>query len=151
MAAKFKRSGTHPLECEQCDAYVYATVASLEAHGMPICGCGGTFQPRRLELALMLGLEDLPIVRAYGAKIASVMHGQAPMVQRGQSDHLESPEFRALYGSDKEMGLLEQQREQARARRLAALGLGEKLVPDPENPRRKVRVRFKLDTEPMAF
>jgi hypothetical protein len=48
-----KRTGLHRLECEEsCGAYVYATVAQLEQHGMPQCSCGARFIPERVELAL---------------------------------------------------------------------------------------------------
>lgn len=148
MAAKFKRAGLHRLECASCDGYGYFTVAQLEARGLPGCWCGQTLEPAELELALMLGVETIT-VQAYRAKVNSVAHGQASHYAKGRE--LESPEFRALYGDDHEPGILEQEREAARARRLAAIGLGERLVPDPERPRRKMRVRYRLQTEPMPF
>jgi hypothetical protein len=61
----FKRSGLHKLECRDCAAYVYATVAQLEAHGMPVCPCGAAYVPDELELAFLLGLYDAPVVAEF--------------------------------------------------------------------------------------
>jgi hypothetical protein len=118
MAAKFKRSGLHRLECESCDGYGYFTVAQLEAKGMPACWCGERLVPQRVELALMLGVEDAPIMAAYRAKVSSVAHGQASHYAKGRE--LESPEFRAVESISRD------QRRAARARRIAAI------LPTPE-------------------
>lgn len=79
----FKRSGLHRLECV-CGAYTYSTVACLEGHGVPSCGCGEQFAPDEVELAFLLGLEDAPSVAEYRAELSSVMHGQASHGQRGR-------------------------------------------------------------------
>jgi hypothetical protein len=80
--AAFKRSGLHKLECD-CGAYVYATVAMLERHGLPACPCGSRFLPDRVELAELLGV-DCPAVTEYRAELSSVMHGQASHGIRGR-------------------------------------------------------------------
>jgi hypothetical protein len=131
MAAKFKRSGLHRLECPMCSCYGYFTVAMLEDVGLPECfrkGCGETMQPAKIELAMMLGADDAPIMHEYEAKVQSVAKGQAPHYAKGRE--LESPEFRALYGNPKdrkrEPGLIAIQRSNARQRRIMAL------MPAPE-------------------
>src|SRR4051812_13276207 len=66
--APFKRSGLHRLSCPSCPTYAYLTVATLEDAGMPRCwreGCGDTLEPERLELAILLKLEDHPLVQAW--------------------------------------------------------------------------------------
>jgi hypothetical protein len=73
----FKRTGLHRLECSSCTGYTYSTVSQLETVGMPSCACGEAFTPDRLELAMLLGLEDAPVALEYFAKVASVEHGQA--------------------------------------------------------------------------
>lgn len=107
----FARTGLHRLDCDRCSAYVYATVASLETHGFPLCACTGTFQPQRLELALMLGCDDSPVMLAYVSKTSSVAHGQAWTGRTG----LAQPEQRAFEQIDAD------QRAASRARRIAAL------------------------------
>lgn len=82
MAAAFKRSGLHKLECP-CGAYVYATVAALERHGLPRCACGESFAPERLELAGMLGVR-CDALEEYERELGRVMHGQAPHGIRGR-------------------------------------------------------------------
>lgn len=82
-ASNFKRSGLHKLECP-CGAYVYATVASLEAHGLPSCACGRRFDPDRVELAFLLNVLDCPAVDEYQQEVASVQHGQASHGIRGR-------------------------------------------------------------------
>lgn len=112
----FKRGGLHRLVCPCCPTYGYYTVAMLEDAGLPVCwreGCGETLQPERLELALLIGADDAPVMRAYASKVNSVMHGQASHVQRGRD--VESPEWRALEAISAE------QRKISRARRLSAL------------------------------
>lgn len=97
MAKPFSRKGLHRLECDACPAYVYATVACLESRGLPVCSCGGAFQPERLELAMALGMDDHPAVRAFEQRAAVKLAERA------------FDEIRA------------EQREMARKRRLAAL------------------------------
>ena len=80
--AAFKRSGLHKLECD-CGAYVYATVAMLQRHGLPACPCGSRFLPDRVELAELLGV-DCPAVAEYHRELTSVMHGQASHGMRGR-------------------------------------------------------------------
>jgi hypothetical protein len=80
--AAFKRAGLHKLECD-CGAYVYATVAMLERHGLPACPCGSRFLPDRVELAELLGV-DCPAVAEYQAELSSVMRGQASHGIRGR-------------------------------------------------------------------
>lgn len=111
--SEFKRSGLHRLECSGCGAYVYGTVANLERHGMPVCGCGGGFMPERLELAMLLGLEDAPVVVEYERELSSVIHGQASHVQRGRSVRV--PEAVAAERVERD------RRERGRAHVLAAL------------------------------
>lgn len=121
MAAMFKRSGLHRLTCEACPTYGYFTVATLEDAGLPTCwreGCGATLQPERIELALLIGADDAPVMSAYRAKVGSVAHGQASHYAKGRA--LESPEFRAVESISRE------QRKAARARRIAAI------LPTPE-------------------
>jgi hypothetical protein len=147
-ASPFKRAGLHKLTCPECPGYAYVTVAMLETIGYPVCPCGRDLEPERLELALLLGRDDLPIVRAYADKCSSVAHGQAHTGRDAST--LESPEFRALYGNDREPGLLELQRRDARARRLSALNRGwtppADDEPDPATPRALTR-----DTDPIPF
>ncbi len=121
MPGKFKRGGLHRLTCTHCPTYAYMTVAMLEDAGLPRCwrdGCAGTLQPDRVELALLIGAEDAPVMSAYRAKVSSVAHGQASHYMRGRA--VESPEFRAVESISRE------QRQEARKRRLAAL------LPTPE-------------------
>lgn len=121
-AGTFKRSGLHKLECRDCDGYVYATVAMLETHGLPSCACTGRLVPERLELALMLGVEDAPIVAEYKARTERKLRAQMPAAKRpGQSS-----------GNLADMGLRAateiqlEQRLQSRQRRIAAI------LPTPE-------------------
>jgi hypothetical protein len=93
-----------------CDGYVYGTVADLEK-GLPACRCGETFQPQRLELAMLLEADDAPVMRAYVSKVSSVAHGQAWTGRSG----LAQPEQRAYEEISRE------QRKAARGRRLSAL------------------------------
>lgn len=65
--AEFSREGLHRLECE-CAAYIYATVAMLERHGLPVCPCGKLFEPARRELARLLGVSCRAIVEFETAK-----------------------------------------------------------------------------------
>lgn len=83
MGRTFKRSGLHKLECP-CGAYVYATVAMLERHGLPACPCGERFQPEHAELAGLLGV-DCDALDEYRRELSSILHGQAAHVQRGRA------------------------------------------------------------------
>jgi hypothetical protein len=64
----WKRGGLHKLACHDCKTYAYAAVAQIERHGLIACpadDCGREMVPDELELALHLGLNELPIVREY--------------------------------------------------------------------------------------
>lgn len=110
--AAFKRSGLHRLECD-CGGYVYATVAALEAHGLPVCPCGAAYAPSEVELAFLLGLYDCDAVREYHSVLARKMHGQAPHGIRGRQ--LEPAESKAL------AEVVARRAEWARENRLRAL------------------------------
>lgn len=118
MPKPFKRTGLHRLECEACPGYVYATVAALEAHGLPRCGCGARVMPARLELGLLLGLRD-GIVADYHERVAGFQRGQHASYTRkghaGSRSGLDAvaDEFDAEY------------RSRARERRLIGLGIRE--------------------------
>jgi hypothetical protein len=145
--AKFTRKGLHRLECPMCGAVGYFTIAPLEQRGFPPCWCGASFEPG-LELALHLGA-DTAAVAEYRAKCNSVAHGQVSHIANGHE--CDSPEFRALYGSDKEIGLLERERQETRARRLAAIGHREMWI-SPGSGKRKQRVVLPVSSpEPMPF
>jgi hypothetical protein len=77
VSAPFKRGGTHRLECPACPFYVYATVAALEAHGLPACPCGETLEPARLELAELLGRDQSPAMIEFAREVSRVANGQA--------------------------------------------------------------------------
>jgi hypothetical protein len=109
--AAFRRAGLHKLECD-CGAYVYATVAMLERHGLPACPCGARFMPDRVELAELLGV-DCPAVAEYHAELSSVMHGQASHGLRGRK--LRPAELVAFERVE------QRRRERALTNRLAAL------------------------------
>ena len=121
--ASFKRSGLHRLECAAvaCDGYVYATVAQLETLGFPRCACGAAFLPHRLELALLLGVDDCPAVHEYRAELERVAYGQ--MKQRGAGHNLRMLGRAAPDDPSVKAGERCEQRRAARAReaRLAAL------------------------------
>jgi hypothetical protein len=62
----FTRAGLHKVACHDCGHYTYEAVAQLERRGLLPCpDCGVRMVPDELELALLLGLEDLPIVREW--------------------------------------------------------------------------------------
>ena len=112
-ATSFKRSGLHRLECRGCEAYTYSTVACLERHGLPACGCGERFLPGRVELAALLGLDDAPAMVEYQRELSRVMHGQASHGRRGRV--LRDPSSIAAERVEK------RRREVARSNRLNAL------------------------------
>lgn len=56
----------------------------LESHGLPVCLCGLTFVPERVELCALLGLSDAPAVAEYQRELSSVLHGQASHGRRGR-------------------------------------------------------------------
>jgi hypothetical protein len=87
MPGQFKRSGLHKLKCPAatCDGYVYATVAQLEAHGLPSCPCGAMYVPAEVELAELLGLEDCAAIREYEAEVSSIMRGQDGKAGHGRA------------------------------------------------------------------
>jgi hypothetical protein len=79
--SKFKRGGLHRLECASCPTYGYYTVAMLEDAGLPVCwrrGCGDTLMPTEVELALMMDLDDSPLVVAW----REMTHGKELSQQR---------------------------------------------------------------------
>jgi hypothetical protein len=126
MAAKFKRSGLHRLNCPACSGYTYSTVASLETVGFPRCACGEQFEPERVELALLLGRDDLPVVRALFDRTENKEDSQLRSVgRRGVEARLRA----GVLNNMSVRALDEIRAEQAgiaRRRRLAAL------VPAPE-------------------
>jgi hypothetical protein len=73
----FRRTGSHRLECPACPFYVYATVAALEAHGLPACPCGQPLEPTRAELAALLGLESSDAMRELAREVERIARGQA--------------------------------------------------------------------------
>jgi hypothetical protein len=109
----YKRGGTHKLECAGCDNYVYATVAALERHGLPLCGCGRRFEPVEAELCLELDLRDTWVFRVFTQEASRTLQGQASHVQRGRS--VRNPEQVALDRMAKERA------ESARVRRITAI------------------------------
>jgi hypothetical protein len=70
------RKGLHRLECE-CGAYFYATVACLEAHGLPSCAEGHTLSPVRRELAILLGVACPAITEFETAKALGMADREA--------------------------------------------------------------------------
>jgi hypothetical protein len=56
--AKFSRKGLHRVTCDECQAFAYYTIATLETRGLPRCGwcADSTMRPERYELALALGV-----------------------------------------------------------------------------------------------
>jgi hypothetical protein len=121
----FTRRGLHRLECPECPGYTYSTVAALEAIGLPSCGCGARFQPERLELAALLGVEDAPAVEEYRRELQSAGHGQAWASGCGRRDTSEwrTPETIAAERVE------QRRREVARKRRLAAIAATPALMP----------------------
>jgi hypothetical protein len=122
----FKRGGLHKLACPTCPGYGYATVANLETVGLPVCACGETFQPERLEVALLLGLDDAPVVMALRQRTDDKERSQLRSLRRN------GEMVRRLAGTLNDMSakaleeIRSEQREQARTRRLNAL------LPAPE-------------------
>jgi hypothetical protein len=110
-ARPFKRAGLHKLECG-CGGYVYATVAQLEARGLPCCPCGAVYIPDELELSILLGV-DSPAVAEYEAECQSIAHGQASHGMRGR-------ELRPVESIAAER-VSARRRERARSNRLGAL------------------------------
>lgn len=122
MASTFKRSGLHRLECQDCPGYAYLTVACLETVGLPSCACGGRLVPERLELALMLGVQDAPIVAEYMARTARKERAQYPASRRP----CQMSGALADMGARAAAEIVAEQRQQSRQRRLTAL------MPTPE-------------------
>lgn len=119
MPSPFKRTGLHRLECDACPNYVYATVAALETHGLGHCGCGGTFRPARLELALLLGLDDCPVIAEYHDRVAGFQRGQhASYARKGHHGSRSGLDAVAAEFAD-------DYAERARERRLIGLGIRE--------------------------
>ena len=112
----FKRAGLHKLECPSatCDGYIYATVAQLERHGLPVCPCGTPYAPTEFELAEILGLEDCAAVDEYRREIESVWHGQESHAHRVDRK-LRDPHELAMGR------IVKRRREDARKRRVTAL------------------------------
>lgn len=121
MASTFKRSGLHKLECPACGSYVYSTVAQLETVGSPACACGATYEPERLELAMMLGV-DSPIVAEYQRRTDRKLRAQYPAAHRPcqMTDDL------ADMGARAAAEIVAEQRAEARKRRITAI------LPAPE-------------------
>jgi transcription elongation factor Elf1 len=115
-AAAYKRTGLHKLECPDCAGYVYATVAALEAAGLPVCGrCGLAFEPREFELAYHLDMDAASsrAIREYEHECNSVMRGQIPHYRAGR--RVDPPEV--LAGER----CVQRRRESAKSNRLRAL------------------------------
>lgn len=112
----FKRAGLHPLDCgaATCGGYVYATVAQLEALGLPACPCGASYVPREVELAELLGLEDCAAVDEYRREVESIWHGQESHAHR-LDRKLREPHDLAM------ARIVKRRREDARRRRVSAL------------------------------
>lgn len=112
-ASSNPRRGLHRLECG-CGGYVYATVSALERFGLPSCPCGERFEPERVDVAMILGLEDCAAVLEFRREASSVMHGQAPRAIR-YGGAVRDPELVAAERVEK------RRRERARSNRLGAL------------------------------
>lgn len=84
MAKPFSRKGLHKLECQVCDGFLYATVAMLEAKGLPPCWCGSPLQPTELDLAMILGAEESRPLVEYRRECNRVAKGQAPHGRAGR-------------------------------------------------------------------
>jgi hypothetical protein len=117
----FSRSGLHRLECS-CGNYTYSTVAPIETYGMPMCArCSAPFEPARLELALLLGLDDAPVLAAFMDRTEDKDASQLRRLGRKGVDRklaagtLNSMTARAF---DE---IVAEQRQQSRERRLNAL------------------------------
>lgn len=151
MAKSFKRSGLHRLECMACTGYTYSTVANLETVGLPSCACGERMLPERLELAVLLGVDD--------GTMRDEIEGLTLDKQRSQERSLGKRMSRAAIEEARRAGTVNDmaakaldeirtaEREKARARRLAAFGLGETV--EYRKVRGKVeeiRTRFVLPT-----
>lgn len=121
MPGSFKRAGLHPLDCPSaaCQGYVYATVAQLQALGLPCCPCGTVYVPREVELAEMLGLEDCAAVDEYRREMESVWRGQESHASRLDRT-LRDPHTVAMER------ITSRRRSDARKRRVSAL------LPTPE-------------------
>lgn len=76
-APQNKRRGLRRVECSECGAAIYLTWAQAEKHGLPSCGCGGSFVPDDVELAVALNLTGAPVVVEYEAELSSIARGQA--------------------------------------------------------------------------
>lgn len=111
----FSRKGLHRLRCD-CGNYTYGTVSALERYGLPVCPCGETFEPERLELALELGVQT-PVVAEYSRRVAAKTLAQSAPAGRpcARTDHYDSMDLRAY---DE---IRAEQRSEARKRRLSAL------------------------------
>jgi hypothetical protein len=143
----FTRQGLHRLECQDCPGYAYLTVACLESVGLPSCACGGRLMPERLELSILLGVDD-------GSRREEIerlaldkrMSQERSLGRRMSRAAIEEARLRGTI-NDMDASALEQirahEREAARVRRLAALGLGERV----ERVRgEEIRTRYVLPT-----
>jgi hypothetical protein len=120
-SAPFKRGGVHRLNCVSCDGYLYATVAQLEARGTPACWCGEQMEPTRIELAMILGIDDAPAVRELADRTEDKERAQLRSVGRG-GEMLKR--FAGTLNDMSAVALEEiraEQRAQARERRLSGL------------------------------
>jgi hypothetical protein len=118
----FTRSGLHRLEC-CCGNYTYSTVAAIETYGMPSCSaCQAPFEPAKLELAVLLGADDAPVMQAWQSITGDKVHSQTrslggwhKVLERQGAGTLNSMDGKAFEE------IVAAQRAQARDRRLNAL------------------------------
>jgi hypothetical protein len=115
------RRGVHRLECG-CGEAIYATVPTLERYVkryrlLPVCPCGGSYEPDNPELALLLGC-PCAVLAEFQERCAEAVRGQ-----NGNRDNpnLRHPATVALEGTSRRPGMLQERRERALERRLAAL------------------------------
>jgi hypothetical protein len=123
MPAKpWKRAGLHKLACHDCGAYAYATVAQLERFGLVACpGCGDRMVPDELELALLLGLDDLPIVREFERIAANKEASQRRSLGWNEAAERHSAGTLASMEQAAADEMRRQRRETCRSNRLRAL------------------------------
>jgi hypothetical protein len=148
MAAAFKRSGLHRLECVDCPGYVYATVAMLETHGLPSCPCGGRMVPSELELAALLSVDNgrqdeierlaldkqMSQERSLGKRRAAIAEARA----HGTINDMAAKAYAEYRAAE---------HEASRGRRLAAIGLGETVeYRKVRGKLEEIRTRFVLPT-----
>lgn len=99
-----------------CPGYAYGTVANLETVGLPRCACGETLQPTELELAMLLGADDAPVMLEWNDRTERKLMGQKPALvrqSRGASVKLDDMGERAM------REIVSERRERARRRNAA--------------------------------